>query len=173
MTKKLLEIRDLFSKTINDPAHLNAPSREIASTFLRSNRSKFPLTDWDEVTITGLVHIMGGLRKRRPPQVGSDGTKDLFSDFAIDPIVVVRSTEKGSVVENNKAVPSLTLAEAEDYLARHTKERVSNGKMIAEWRRLIKRVKPFMTKEGMTLEDGLKVAAAHDAAKKKKQHKEE
>lgn len=89
--------------------------------------------------------------------------------FDVEPIVVVRVSEGGSApVEKNKGTLSLTLPEAMDYLARHSKERETNTKRIREWRRLIARVKPFMTKDGMTLEDGLIKAAAADEAKTKR-----
>lgn len=168
MSKKLMEVRDQFSKVLNDPAHLNATSREIASAFLSSHRSSIPRESWDEVTITGLVHIMDGLRRRRrPPSGKSVGTLDLFAGFAIEPIVVVRVVEDGKgTIEKNKESSSLTLPEAMDYLARHTKERETNTKRAREWRRLISRVKPYMTREGMTLSEGLLLAQAADAKKK-------
>ena len=156
-------------RTLNDPAHLNAPSREIAAEFLRSHRASISADAWDEVIITGLVHIMGGLRARRPPPVTSDGSPDLFAGFNLDPVLVVRSFEEGKgYVEKNKGLPSLTLPEAEDWLARHTKERALDGRKISEWRRLIKRVKPYMTRDDMTLEEGLKAAAANEEKKAKK-----
>ena len=169
MSKKLMEIRDQFSKVLNDPAHLNAPSREIASAFLVSHRGIIPSESWDEVTITGLVHIMDGLRKRRRlPSEKSAGTLDLFAGFAIEPIVVVRVIEDGKgAVDKNKESSSLTLPEAMDYLARHTKERETNTKRAREWRRLISRVRPYMTRDGMTLGEGMLLAQAADAKKKK------
>jgi hypothetical protein len=164
-----MEVRDKFSKVLNDPAHLNASSRDIARNFLQSHRSTISHEAWDEVIVTGLVHIMSGLRQRRPVLEGSGGTLNLFAGFDIEPIVVVRVVEDGKgTVEKNKDLPSLTLPEALDYIARHTKERATNTKRIREWRRLIARVKPFMTKEGMTLADGLTAADAHEASKKKK-----
>jgi hypothetical protein len=167
MSKKLVEVRDKFSKVLNDPAHLNAPSREIALMFLASHRDSIPADAWDEVTITGLVHIMGDLRKKRPPQTDTD--QGLFAGFDVELIVVVRVVEEGkAAVEKNKGTPSLTLPEAMDYLSRHTKERATNTKRIREWRRLIARVKPFMTREGMTLEEGLTAATAFEESKKKK-----
>ena len=168
MNKELMEVRDKFSTALNDPAHLDAQSREIARAFLNSQRSTFAPGTWDEVTISGLVGMMGGLRKRRPVE-GAEGTLSLFAGFDIDPIVVVRVVEDGKgPVEKNKGLPSLTLPEALDYVSRHDKERATNTKLIREWRRLINRVKPFMTKEGMTLAEGLIAAAAHTASKKKK-----
>jgi hypothetical protein len=169
VSKQLMEVRDKFSKVLNDPAHLNAQSREIARGFLSSHRWVFTSEAWDEVTISGLVGMMGGLRKRRPALDGVEGTPSLFAEFSIDPIVVVRVVEDGKgPVERNKDLPSLTLPEALDYVARHAKERASNTKRLREWRRLITRVKPYMTKEGMTLAEGLAAAAAHAAAKRKK-----
>ena len=169
MSKKLMEVRDKFSRVLNDPAHLNAQSRDIAKQFLDSHRSKFSPDTWDEVTITGLVHIMGGLRRRRPTTEKTDHTLNLFAEFDIDPIVVIRIVEDGrGPVEKNKDLPSLTLPEALDYLARHTKERATNTKLIREWRRMIARVRPYMTHEGMTLADGMIAAAAHADEKKKK-----
>jgi hypothetical protein len=168
VSKELMEIRDKFSKVLNDPAHLDAQSREIARSFLNSQRATFALESWDEVTISGLVGMMSGLRKRRSPETG-EGTLSLFAGFDIDPIVIVRVVEDGKgPVEKNKGLPSLTLPEALDYVARHDKERATNTKLLREWRRLINRVKPFMTKEGMTLGEGLMAAAAHTASKKKK-----
>lgn len=169
MSKQLMEVRDKFSKVLNDPAHLNARSRDIARTFLDSHRSTISHEAWDEVIVTGLVHIMGGLRQRRPVLEGSEGALSLFAGFDIEPIVVVRVVEDGKgAIEKNKDLPSLTLAEALDYVARHTKERATNTKRIREWRRLIARVKPFMTREGMTLAEGMMAADAEDASKKKK-----
>jgi hypothetical protein len=166
VSKELMEIRDKFSNVLNDPAHLNAQSRAIARSFLLSNRSAFPSESWDEVTISGLVGMMGSLRKRRPTP-DSEGTLSLFADFKIEPIVVVRVVEDGKgPVEKNKDLPSLTLPEAMDYVARHAKERASNTKRLREWRRMINRVKPFMSREGMTLAEGM--AAAHAAARKRK-----
>jgi hypothetical protein len=168
VSKELMEIRDKFSKVLNDPAHLDAQSREIARSFLISQRATFALESWDEVTISGLVGMMSGLRKRRSPETG-EGALSLFAGFDIDPIVIVRVVEDGKgPVEKNKGLPSLTLPEALDYVARHDKERATNTKLLREWRRLINRVKPFMTKEGMTLGEGLTAAAAHTASKKKK-----
>lgn len=174
MSKALMEVREEFSKYLNDPAHLNAPSREIAVGFLAAKRSKFSSDDWDEVTVTGLVQMMGNLRKRRrPPSDDAIDMPDLFAGFDIDPVVVVRVAEDGKgTVERNKDRRSLTLPEAMDYLARYDKERAANTKTIREWRRLIARVKPYMTREGMTLEDGLRLAIAADAKKKKKEKKE-
>ena len=169
MSKQLMEVRDKFSKVLNDPAHLNAPSREIARSFLSSHRSAISHEAWDEVIVTGLVHIMGGLRQRRPVLESSEGAQSLFAGFDIEPIVVVRVVEDGKgTIEKNKDLPSLTLAEALDYVARHTKERATNTKRIREWRRLIARVKPFMTRENMTLAEGMMAADAHDASKRKK-----
>lgn len=169
MSKQLMEVRDKFSKVLNDPAHLNAQSREIARGFLYSHRSTISPDTWDEVTITGLVHMMGGLRRRRPAPESAEGTLSLFAGFDIDPIVVVRVVEDGKgPVEKNKDLPSLTLPEALDYVARHAKERATNTKLIREWRRLIARVKPYMTKDGMTLAEGMMAAAAHATSKKKK-----
>jgi hypothetical protein len=163
-----VEVRDQFSKVLNDPAHLDAQSRDIAAGFLNSHRTAFPRDAWDEVTINGLVGMMGGLRKRRrrADGTGKSDTPDLFAGFNIDPIVVVHAYEEGKgVVEKNKSREMLTLPEARDYLDRHSKERIANAKMIAEWRRLIRRVTPFMTQDGMTLADGLKFAAEADAKK--------
>lgn len=171
MSKNLVEVRNQFSKVLSDPAHLDAQSRDIATTFLRSHRTNFSRDAWDEVTIIGLIHMLDGLRKRRRrvDGVAKSDTPDLFSSFNIDRIVVVHSYEEGKgVVEKNKGRETLTLPEAKDYLARHTKERIANTKMIGEWRRLIRRVTPFMTQDGMTLADGLKLAAEADAKKAKK-----
>jgi hypothetical protein len=55
-----------------------------------------------------------------------------------------------------------------DYLARHNKDRETNTKRVREWRRLIARVKPYMTREGMTLSEGMMLAQADT---KKKQGK--
>jgi hypothetical protein len=168
MSKRLMEVRDRFIKVLNDPKHLNASSREIASSFLETHRTEIAAESWDEVTITGLVAIMGGLRHRRPVPEDGSGAQSLFASFAIDPIVVVRVTEEGrGTVEKNKDIGSLTLAEALDYLNRHSKERAANATRVREWRRLIKRVKPFMTSQ-MTLAEGLAAAEAHDTAKGKK-----
>jgi hypothetical protein len=163
-----MEVRDRFSKILNDPAHLNASSRDIASAFLASHRSTISQDAWDEVTKTGLVHIMDGLRRRRRhPSPDSVETVDLFSGFDIEPIVVVRVIEPGKgAVEKNKDLPSLTLSEAMDYYSRHNKERETNTKKIREWRRLINRVKPYMTRENMTLSEGLLLAQAADVKKK-------
>jgi hypothetical protein len=168
MSKKLMEVRDQFSKVLNDPAHLNASSREIASAFLASHSSTISIEAWNEVTITGLIHIMDGLRRRRrPPSEKSIGTLDLFAGFKIEPIIVVRVNEDGKgIVDKNKDLPSLTLPEAMDYLARHDKDRETNTKRVREWRRLIARVKPFMTREGMTLSEGMMLAHAADTKKK-------
>jgi hypothetical protein len=167
VSQKLLEVRDKFSKILSDPAHLNASSRQIAFDFLSSHRSLISAEAWDEVTITGLVHIMSSLRLKRPVQTDPD--QGVLAGFDVDPIVVVRVVEEGGgIAEKNKGTLSLTLSEAMDYLARHTKERSTNTKRIREWRRLIARVKPFMTREGMTLEEGLKVAAAAEEAKGKR-----
>lgn len=167
MSKNLVEIRDKFSNVLNDPSHLDATSRDIASGFFHSHRTSFSQEAWDEVTLIGLIHLMDSLRRRRPPQTSS--AQGLFAGFDIKPIVVVRVVEEGKgPVEKNKGTPSLTLPEAMDYLARHTKEREANTKLVREWRRLIARVKPFMTREGMTLEEGLSAAAAHEESKKKR-----
>jgi hypothetical protein len=171
LSKNLVEVRNQFSKVLSDPTHLDAQSRDIAAGFLKSHRSAFSRDAWDEVTIIGLIHMMGGLRKRRrrPDGVAKTDTPDLFSGFNIDPIVIVHSYEDGKgVVEKNKRRETLTLPEAKDYLDRHSKERIANAKMISEWRRLIRRVTPHMTRDGMTLEDGLKLAAEAEAKKKKK-----
>jgi hypothetical protein len=170
-----VEVRDKFSEVLNDRAHLNAPSREIASAFLTSHCSAFPKDTWDEVTITGLVHIMDGLRRRRrPPSHGSVDAPDLFAAFDIEPIVVVRVVEDGKgVTEKNKDLSSITLPEALDYLARHTKERETNTKKAREWRRLINRVKPFMTREGMTLGEAMLLAQAAEAKKDKQKKKDD
>jgi|SRR6266478_7224032 len=164
-----MEVRDQFSKVLNDPAHLNASSREIASAFLTSHGSTISAEAWDEVRIIGLIHMMDGLRRRRRlPSEKSVGTLDLFAGFKIEPIVVVRVAESGKgIVDKNKELPSLTLPEAMDYLARHDKDRETNTKRVREWRRLISRVKPFMTREGMTLGDGMILAQAADAKKKR------
>ncbi len=113
--------------------------------------------------------MMDGLRRRRRlPSEKSVGTLDLFAGFKIEPIVVVRVAESGKgIVDKNKELPSLTLPEAMDYLARHDKDRETNTKRVREWRRLISRVKPFMTREGMTLGDGMILAQAADAKKKR------
>lgn len=170
MSKKLMEVREKFIKVLNDPAHLNAGSRDIAEAFLNSHRSEISNDAWDEVCIIGLIHLLGSLRRRRPILTSNDGTRSLFADFDIEPIVVVRVMEEGKgLVEKNKELGSLTLPEAIDYEARHSKERAANGKRISEWRRLIKRVKPFMIREGMTLAEGLTAAETHarDASKRK------
>jgi hypothetical protein len=170
MSKNLMEVREKFIKVLNDPAHLNAGSREIAEAFLNSQRSEISSDAWDEVIIIGLIHMMGSLRRRRPILAGADGTHNLFAGFDIEPIIVVRVVEDGKgPVEKNKDLGSLTLPEALDYVARHSKERAANHKRIREWRRLITRVKPFMTKEGMTLAEGLIAAEEHarDTSKRK------
>jgi hypothetical protein len=111
---------------------------------------------------------MGGLRSRRRPPSDEASAPDLFSGFQIDPVVVVRVVEDGKgAVEKNKDVPSLTWPEAMDYYERHNKERETNTKRIREWRRLLSRVKPFMTKDGMTLREGLELAVAAEGKKKK------
>ncbi len=168
MSKKLVEVRDQFSKVLNDPAHLNASSREIASAFLASHGSTISRDSWDEVKIIGLIYIMDGVgRRRRPPSQKSAGTLDLFAEFKIEPIVVVRVAEDGKgIVDKNKELPSLTLPEAMDYLSRHDKDRETNTKRVREWRRLIARVKPFMTREGMTLSEGMVLAQVADAKKR-------
>lgn len=173
MSKKLMEVREEFSRMLNDPTHLNAPSRDIAAAFLQSHRSKFDQDVWDEVTKTGLVHIMGDLRKRRrPPSGDSIDTPDLFASYDLEPIVVVRVVEDGvGPVEKNKDLGSVTLPEALDYIARHSKERAANTKRIREWRRLISRVKPYMTRDGMTLSEGLQSASAAEAKRKKDSEK--
>jgi hypothetical protein len=169
VSKQLMEVREKFSKVLNDPVHLNASSREIARAFLKSHRSTIAAEAWDEVTITGLVHIMGNLRQRRPAVADPKSAQSLFAAFDIEPIVVVRVLEDGKgPVEKNKDLPSLTLPEALDYLARHTRERATNTKRVREWRRLIARVRPYMTKEGMTLAEGMMAADGHDASKKSK-----
>jgi hypothetical protein len=163
-----MEVRDKFSQVLSDPTNLNASTRQIAKNFLATHRSAISKEAWDEVMITGLVQIMGKLRgRRRRPSGGSLDTLDLFAGFDIDPIVVVRVVEKGKgSVEKNKDVSTLTLPEALDYLACHTKERVANTNRVREWRRLISRVRPFMTEDGMTLGDGLRLAKAAEAKKK-------
>lgn len=167
MSKQLVEVRDSFSKFMNDSARLNASSREIAQAFLASRRSTIPPDVLDEVTISGFVHMMGGLRKRRPHVDGSNPIRDLFAGFDIDPIVVVRVSESdGGTVDRNKDVGSLTLPEALDYLAQHSKQRAANTKLAREWRRLIGRVKPYMKREGMTLAEGMKLSEAAAARKK-------
>jgi hypothetical protein len=171
VSKKLVEVRDKFSKFLG-PEHLDAPTREIAKAFLDSHEKIIAKDAWREVTITGLVHILGGLRKRRPRPGSSIDGQGLFAGFGIDPVVVVRTFEEETgTVEKNKDLGSLTLPEAMDCLARHTKERASNVKTAREWRRLIAKVKPFMTREGMTLAEGMRAAEAHEAAKKKKDGK--
>src|ERR1700683_5416116 len=99
-----MEVRDHFSKVLNDPVHLNASSREIASAFLASHDTKISTESWNEVKIVGLIHIMDGLRKRRrPPSEVAAGTLDLFAGFKIEPIVVVRVAEDGKgIVDKNK-----------------------------------------------------------------------
>src|ERR1043166_7904598 len=146
MSKKLVEVRDKFSKALNDPRNLNAGTRDIATTFFIRNRSSIPQDAWDEVTISGLVHMMGGLRKKKPLPTSPD--QGLFAGFDIEPIVLVRVEEDGKGVEKNKGRGSLTLPEATEYLERHTREHDLNTKLIKEWRRLIARVKPFMTRPG-------------------------
>lgn len=166
MSRNLVEVRNKFSKFLSDNAHLNAGTREIASAFFKSYRLSIPQDQWEEVTISGLVHIMGSLRSKRPPQTGND--QGILGLFDVEPIVVVRIAEDdGGVVEKNKSTLSLTLPEAMDYLSRHAKERETNTKKIREWRRLIARVKPFMTTEGMTIEEGLIAAAAAERSKRK------
>src|ERR1700734_3649399 len=170
MSKILMGVREKFIRVLNDPAHLNAGSREIAETFLKLHRSEISNDALDELIITALIHLMGGLRRRRPILTNTDGTYSLFAGFDIEPIVVVRVVEDGKgPVEKNKDLGSLTLPEALDYVARHSKERAANHKRIREWRRLITKVKPFMTKEGMTLAEGLMAADVHarDASKRK------
>jgi hypothetical protein len=94
---------------------------------------------------------------------------DLFSGFDIEPIVVVRVVVDGiGPIEKNKDRNSVTLPEALDYIERHSKERTANTKKISEWRRLVNRVKPFMTTAGMTLGEGLTLAQAAEAKKNKK-----
>jgi hypothetical protein len=169
VSKELMEVRDKFSKVLNDPAHLNAQSREIAKDFLNCHRSLFATETWDEVTISGLVGMMGGLRRKRPVPESSEGTLNLFAEFDIEPIVVIRVVEDGKgPIEKNKDLPSLTLPEALDYVARHAKERATNTKRLREWRRMINRVRPYMTKDGMTLAEGMMAAEAHAASKRKK-----
>jgi hypothetical protein len=161
MSKSLVEVRGKFSKFLNDNSHLNDTSRNIATAFFRTHQSTIPQENWDELAISGLVQMMGGLRLRRPPQTGSD--QGVLALFDVDPIVVVRVVEDGdAVVEKNKSTLYLTLPEAMEYLSRHTKERETNTKKIREWRRLITRVKPFMTKADMTIEEGLIAAAASE-----------
>lgn len=167
MSKSLVEVRGKFSKYLNDNAHLNDTSRNIATAFFREHRSTISQADWDQLTISGLVQMMSSLRLRRPPQTGSD--QGVLALFGVDQIVVVRVVEDGdAVVEKNKSTLSLTLPEAMEYLSQHTKERETNTKKIREWRRLITRVKPFMTKADMTIEEGLIAAAAAEAADDKK-----
>lgn len=170
MSKKLVEIREEFIKYLNDPARLNERSRVIASGFLKATRSKFSADAWDEVLLNGLVQMLGGVRTRRQrPSTGSVDAPDLFASFKLDPIVIVRVIEDGEgVVEKNKPINSITLPEALDCLARFSKEREANNEKAREWRKLIARVKPYMTREGMTLEEGLKLAATADAKKRKR-----
>jgi hypothetical protein len=153
---------------LNDARHLDAPSRKIAADFFDSHESEIPKDAWREVTIDGLVHMLDGLRRRRRAPSGTAiAALDLFSGFDVDPIVVVRTTEEGKgVVEKNKDVASVTLPEALDYLARYTQERETNTKKAREWRRLIARVRPYMTKDGMTLGEAMKLAQAAEAKKK-------
>jgi hypothetical protein len=167
MSNNLVEVRDRFSRFLSDNAHLNAATRDIAAAFFQSHRLSLRQDQWDEVTISGLVNMMGGLRSKRLPPTGSD--QGILALFGVEPIVVVRvAEESGGAVEKNKSTLSLTLPEAMDYLARHAKERETNTKKIREWRRLIARVRPFMTKEGMTIEEGLIAAVAADVPKKKR-----
>ncbi len=169
MSKKLMEVREKFSEFLRDPAHLDATSPQIAAAFFEKFCSEISEEAWAEVTKAGLVHMLGGLRtRRRPPVKDPVDAPDLFAGFNIEPIVVVRVSEaSGGVVSKNKDRASLTLAEALDYLNRFTKERTSNLKKAREWRRLISRVRPFMTKDGMTLGEGLRLAQAAEAKKKK------
>lgn len=168
MSKKLVEVRDAFSKVLNDPENLNASSREIASDFHDNKLISFAQASRREVSIIGLIHMMDGLRRRRrPPSDSAIESPDLFASYRLDPIVVVRVSEPGRpTVERNKDLGSLTLPEAMDYLAQHSKERATNTKKARSMRKLIARVKPFMT-EGMTLLEGMKLALTADTKKKK------
>jgi hypothetical protein len=166
VNKDLIAVRDRFSKFLNDPKHLNAQTREIASTFLKTHRDIITPAGMNELATTGLVHMMGGLRSRRRMPSGVATTPDLFSGFDIDPVVVVRVSESGgSAVEKNKSVADLTWAEALDYVHRHDRERETNTKRIREWRRLLKRAKPYMTgNPDMTLGEAMALAAAEEEA---------
>lgn len=168
MSKELIAVRDTFSKFLNDPKHLNAQTREIASAFLKTHRGVITPAAMNELATTGLVHMMGGLRSRRRMPSGLATTPDLFSGFDIDPVVVVRVSENGgAAVEKNKSVAEMTWAEALDYVQRHDRERETNTKRIREWRRLLKRAKPYMAgNSDMTLGEAMSLAAADENAKR-------
>jgi hypothetical protein len=158
VSKNLVEVRNRFSKALNNPAHWGTSSRAIALAFLGSEGVSIP-EPWREVTVMGLIQMMVGLRRRKPP-AGTGGAWDLFAGCGLDPVVVID--------EKNKGLPSLTLPEAQECLARQMKEHETDTKKIRAWRRLIRRAEPFMTRENMTLAEGLELAAKAAAKKKKK-----
>lgn len=158
MSKQLVEVRDQFSKFMRDPAHWNMRTREIAVAFLDSQRVSIP-EPWRQITINGLVQMSGPARKRKPA-ASAGGVWDLFAGCGVEPVVVIDEKVRG--------LPSLTLSEAQACLNRQMKEHEVDEKKIRAWRALIKRAKPFMTRGDMTLEEGLGLAAAAEAAKKKK-----
>jgi len=171
MSRKLLEVHSLLDKELDRLGDTGESTRDIATTFVDVNEASVAADLWREVKIVGIIQLLNDRRKIHRAVKGSKSdTPDLFGEFKIGPsIVVVRTHEEGKgVVEKNKDVPLLTLPEATDFIARHSQQRKTDNKRMAEWRRMVRRAAPFMTREGMTLEEGLRLAAAARAAKRKR-----
>jgi hypothetical protein len=154
-----------MSATVRDFGADGATSREIVAEFRKRHSSALSAATTELLDIA-LVKLVSEVSNRRPPATLVPGQGDLFAGFSV-PCMVVVPTEKGSGKREmgHKPFSKLTLQEANAWLKEHSKERVADTRRIAAIRKLLERVKPFMKKPEMTLEEGLAAAEAAEAKK--------
>ena len=92
------------------------------------------------------------------------GQGDLFAGFSVPNNVEI--PVPGTKERQRKSFGKLTLGELQTWFKDHNRDRAANVKVLAEVRKLINRVKQYMTAD-MTIEEGLAAAEAAQAKKDK------
>lgn len=158
---ELTEIRDLLSVVIRQLGDDGLSSREIAAEFRKKHHREISKAS-DALLDLALVKLVGEVSERRPSPTLVPGQGDLFAGYSVPAAVAI--AVPGQAEKQRKAFPKLTYYELQSWFREHSKEREANLHRLVEVRRLLKRIKPYMTSADMTVQEGL--AAAEKAGAK-------
>jgi hypothetical protein len=162
---ELKEIRELLLAAVAEFGDKGLSSREIIERFRTSHQRELtPVSDalWD----IALIKLLGDVSNRRPHSSIAPGQGDLFAGYSVPTAVSIPLP--GTKEKQRKIFPKLTFAELTAWYKEHAKERLANSKHLAEVKRLLTRIRPYITSADTTIEEALAAYEAEQAKKSKK-----
>jgi hypothetical protein len=158
---ELKEIRELLIATVAEFGDDGLTSREIVEKFQKKHSREIASVS-SALHSIALIKLLADVSNRRPRSVVPAGQGDLFAGYSVPTAVAIPAP--GTKEKQRKQTAKLTYRELLAWFKDHSRDRAANERQLAEVRRLLNRVKPFMTSDDMTIEEGLIAAEAADAA---------